>query len=177
MPHASSAACARPAPSVVNQKYVAFRCGRRGTECEAPRRRRCLAARNPKGWCRLRADLRVARRQRCPASPPPRSLISARKRHQRDRSHLCRGSLAHLTGDKKIEVVPLKEVQPLTGYLRGGVTALAAKREYPVYVDETIELFDVVSISAGMRGAQILIAPADYLRATSAKVGPIGKAP
>jgi Cys-tRNA(Pro)/Cys-tRNA(Cys) deacylase len=86
-------------------------------------------------------------------------------------------ALAHLTGDKKIEVVPLKEVQPLTGYIRGGVTALAAKREYPVYVDETIELFDVVSISAGMRGAQILIAPADYIRATSAKVGPIGKAP
>jgi len=86
-------------------------------------------------------------------------------------------ALAHLTGDRKIEVVPLKEVRPLTGYVRGGVTALAAKREYPVYVDETIELFDVVSISAGMRGAQILIAPADYLRATSAKVGPIGKAP
>jgi Cys-tRNA(Pro)/Cys-tRNA(Cys) deacylase len=44
-------------------------------------------------------------------------------------------------------MVPLEEVQALTGYVRGGVTALAAKREYPVYVDETIELFDVVSVS------------------------------
>jgi len=84
-------------------------------------------------------------------------------------------ALAQLTGDKKIDTVPLKEVQPLTGYIRGGVTALAAKKSYPVFADETIELFDVISISAGMRGAQILIAPADYLRATGAKLGPIAK--
>lgn len=83
-------------------------------------------------------------------------------------------ALAHLSGDKKVELVSLKEVQPLTGYVRGGVTALGAKRDYPVYADETIELFDIVSISAGMRGAQILIAPADYLRATKARVGRIG---
>jgi len=85
-------------------------------------------------------------------------------------------ALAQLSGDKKIEVVPLKEVQPLTGYVRGGVTAIAAKRDYPVYADETIELFDVVSISSGMRGAQLLVAPADYLRVTKAKVGGIGVA-
>jgi len=48
--------------------------------------------------------------------------------------------------------------------------ALAAKREYPVFVDEMIELFDVISISAGMRGLQILLAPADYLRATKGKI-------
>jgi Cys-tRNA(Pro)/Cys-tRNA(Cys) deacylase len=83
--------------------------------------------------------------------------------------------LAQLTGDKKIETVPLKEVQPLTGYIRGGVTALAAKKNYPVFADETIELFEVISISAGMRGAQILLAPADYIRATGAKLGPIAK--
>lgn len=83
--------------------------------------------------------------------------------------------LAQLTGDKKIETVPLKEVQPLTGYIRGGVTALAAKRSYPVFADETIELFDVISVSAGMRGAQIVLAPADYLRVTSGKVGVIAK--
>ncbi len=83
--------------------------------------------------------------------------------------------LAQLTGDKKVDTVPLKEVQPLTGYIRGGVTALAAKKNYPVFADETIELFDVISISAGMRGAQILIAPADYIRATGAKLGPIAK--
>lgn len=84
-------------------------------------------------------------------------------------------ALATLTGDKKIDTVSLKEVQPLTGYIRGGVTALAAKKNYPVFADETIELFDIISISAGMRGAQLLLAPTDYLRATSAKTGPIAK--
>lgn len=66
-------------------------------------------------------------------------------------------ALAVAAGEKKMDLVPVKELQGLTGYVRGGVTALAAKREYPVYVDETIELFDVVSVSAGMRGLQILI--------------------
>ncbi|HET7705051.1 MAG TPA: Cys-tRNA(Pro) deacylase [Thermoanaerobaculia bacterium] len=82
-------------------------------------------------------------------------------------------SLARLTGDRKCETVALKEVQPLTGYIRGGVTALAAKKDYPVFVDETIELFDQISISAGTRGTQILIAPADYIKVTKAKIGPI----
>jgi Cys-tRNA(Pro)/Cys-tRNA(Cys) deacylase len=82
-------------------------------------------------------------------------------------------ALAKLTGDRKVETVPLKEVQPLTGYIRGGVTVLGAKKAYPVYVDETIELFDVVSISAGMRGLQVLLAPASYLQATGAKLGAI----
>jgi Cys-tRNA(Pro)/Cys-tRNA(Cys) deacylase len=84
-------------------------------------------------------------------------------------------ALAKLTGDRKVDTVPLKEVQPLTGYVRGGVTALAAKKAYPVFADETIELFDVVSVSAGVRGAQILVAPGDYLRATGGKVGAISK--
>jgi Cys-tRNA(Pro)/Cys-tRNA(Cys) deacylase len=84
-------------------------------------------------------------------------------------------ALARLTGDRRIEMVPLKEVQALTGYIRGGVTALAGKRDYPVYVDETAELFDVISVSAGMRGLQILVAPGDYLRLTSATVGAIGR--
>jgi Cys-tRNA(Pro)/Cys-tRNA(Cys) deacylase len=84
-------------------------------------------------------------------------------------------ALARLTGDRRIEMVPLKEVQALTGYIRGGVTALAGKRDYPVYVDETAELFDVISVSAGMRGLQILVAPSDYLRLTSATVGAIGR--
>jgi Cys-tRNA(Pro)/Cys-tRNA(Cys) deacylase len=82
-------------------------------------------------------------------------------------------ALARLTGDRKTDTVPLKEVQPLTGYIRGGVTALGAKRAYPVYADETIELFDRIAVSAGVRGTQILIAPADYLRATGATVGAI----
>lgn len=85
-------------------------------------------------------------------------------------------SLAKLTGDRKVETVPLKEVQPLTGYIRGGVTALGARKRFPVFADETIELFDVISVSAGLRGMQILLAPADYLRVTEAKTGAIAKA-
>ncbi|MGB9084754.1 MAG: Cys-tRNA(Pro) deacylase [Terriglobales bacterium] len=79
-------------------------------------------------------------------------------------------ALAAAAGERKIQLVPVKELQGLTGYIRGGVTALAAKRDFPVYVDETIELFDLVSISAGVRGLQILIAPADYLRATKGQI-------
>lgn len=84
-------------------------------------------------------------------------------------------ALAQRSGDRKIETVPLKEVQPLTGYIRGGVTALACKKDYPVYVDELIEVFDVISISAGVRGTQILLAPTDYLRAVEGTLGTIAK--
>ncbi len=84
-------------------------------------------------------------------------------------------ALARLAGDRKTQIVPLKEVEPLTGYIRGGVTALAAKREYPVYVDETVELFDVISISAGVRGTQILLKPADYLVAVKGVTGDIAR--
>ncbi len=84
-------------------------------------------------------------------------------------------ALAAATGNKKIDLVPLKEVQPLTGYIRGGVTALGAKKDFPVVADETIELFDVISVSAGVRGTQLLISPSDYLRATSAAVADIAR--
>ena len=84
-------------------------------------------------------------------------------------------ALAKVSGDRKVEPVTLKEVQPLTGYIRGGVTALACKKSYPVLVDETIELFDLISISAGTRGAQLLLAPADYLRAVEGRIGAIAK--
>jgi Cys-tRNA(Pro)/Cys-tRNA(Cys) deacylase len=85
-------------------------------------------------------------------------------------------ALARATGDRKAEVVTLKEVQPLTGYVRGGVTALAGKKDYPTFVDETIELFDVISVSAGVRGMQLLLAPADYLRAVRGTAAAIAKA-
>jgi Cys-tRNA(Pro)/Cys-tRNA(Cys) deacylase len=84
-------------------------------------------------------------------------------------------ALARLSGDRKVDTVSLKEVQPLTGYVRGGVTALAGKKDYPVFADETIEIFDEISVSAGARGTQILLAPGDYLRATKAAVGAIAK--
>lgn len=84
-------------------------------------------------------------------------------------------ALAKLAGDRRVELVPLKDVQPLTGYIRGGVTALACKKDYPVFADEQIDLYDRIAVSAGMRGAQLVLAPADYLRATGAKVGAIAR--
>src|SRR5579883_1674830 len=90
-------------------------------------------------------------------------------------THLDLKALAKLAGDRRVDPVPLKEVQPLTGYIRGGVTALACKKDYPVYVDELIDVFDVISISAGMRGLQILLAPADYLRAVKGTLGAISQ--
>jgi Cys-tRNA(Pro)/Cys-tRNA(Cys) deacylase len=84
-------------------------------------------------------------------------------------------ALAAATGDRRIALVPLKEVQPLTGYIRGGVTALGGKKDLPVFLDEIAELFDLISISAGVRGTQILISPADYIRATSASVAEISQ--
>lgn len=84
-------------------------------------------------------------------------------------------ALARLSGDRKMEMLPLKEVQGVTGYIRGGVTALGMKKDYPVFADETMELWDLVCVSAGQRGMQILIAPADYLRATGATVGEISR--
>jgi len=84
-------------------------------------------------------------------------------------------ALATASGDRKIQLVPVKELQGLTGYIRGGVTALAAKKDYLVYVDETIELFDTISISAGIRGMQILITSDDYLLATKARLAPLAQ--
>ena len=83
--------------------------------------------------------------------------------------------LAQAAGARKAEMVSLKDVQPLTGYVRGGVTVFGAKKDYPVYVDETLELFDVVSVSAGTRGVQVLLSPADYLRASKGTVADLTK--
>jgi Cys-tRNA(Pro)/Cys-tRNA(Cys) deacylase len=84
-------------------------------------------------------------------------------------------SLARMTGDRKVELVSLKEVQPLTGYIRGGVTVLGAKKIYPVFADESIELWDTISVSTGIRGTQILLSPSAYLLATSAQLGKIAR--
>jgi Cys-tRNA(Pro)/Cys-tRNA(Cys) deacylase len=82
-------------------------------------------------------------------------------------------ALARLAGDRKVELVPLKEVQPLTGYIRGGCTVLGARKPFPVFIDETMELFDRVAVSAGVRGTQIVLDPRDYIRAVAGTLGPI----
>ena len=78
--------------------------------------------------------------------------------------------LARAAGARKAEMVSLKDIQPLTGYIRGGVTVFGAKKDFPVFANETIELFDFISVSAGQRGVQILLAPQDYLRVAKATV-------
>lgn len=83
--------------------------------------------------------------------------------------------LARACGRRKTEMVSLKDVEPLTGYVRGGVTVFGAKKPFAAYVDETMELFDVISVSAGTRGTQILLSPEDYLRAAEASVADLTK--
>jgi Cys-tRNA(Pro)/Cys-tRNA(Cys) deacylase len=90
-------------------------------------------------------------------------------------SELDLKKLAHAAGAKKAELASLKEVEPLTGYIRGGVTVMGAKKPFPAFADETIELFDQISISAGQRGLQLLLAPADYLRAANAALADLTK--
>ena len=85
-------------------------------------------------------------------------------------------ALAQQTDDRKVDMGPLKEVQAVTGYIRGGVTALACKNIYPVYVDELAGICDVISVSAGVRAMQVLLAPEDYIRAVNGKVAAIAKA-
>jgi Cys-tRNA(Pro)/Cys-tRNA(Cys) deacylase len=83
--------------------------------------------------------------------------------------------LARAAGLRKAEMAPLKEVQPLTGYIRGGVTVFGAKKAYPVFVDETAILFDKISVSAGTRGTQLILSPTDYLRAAEAQTADLTK--
>jgi Cys-tRNA(Pro)/Cys-tRNA(Cys) deacylase len=81
--------------------------------------------------------------------------------------------LARAAGLRKAEMAPLKDVQPLTGYIRGGVTIFGARKAYPVYVDETAILFEKISVSAGTRGTQVILSPDHYLRAARALEVPV----
>lgn len=81
--------------------------------------------------------------------------------------------LARAASLRKAEMVPLKDVQPLTGYVRGGVTVFGAMKPFPVFVDETAILFDKISVSAGARGVQLVLKPEDYLRAAAALGEPV----
>ena len=90
-------------------------------------------------------------------------------------SELDAKALAKLAGDRKTEPVALKEVAPLTGYVRGGVTALACKKDYPVWVDETIILHMQIEVSAACAARRSSLESEDYLRATRGKVGEIAR--
>ena len=84
-------------------------------------------------------------------------------------------ALAAASGNKKVELVAVKEVLPLTGYIRGGVSPIGVRKPYPFYLDETAILFDVMSVSAGVRGCQLVLAPDDLARITDATYGAIAK--
>jgi Cys-tRNA(Pro)/Cys-tRNA(Cys) deacylase len=90
-------------------------------------------------------------------------------------SELDLKKLAQAAEVKKIDLASFKDVEPLTGYVRGGVTVLAARTPYLAFADETIELHNLISISAGQRGTQLVLAPADYLRATGARLADLTK--
>ena len=78
--------------------------------------------------------------------------------------------LAAVSGNKRVEMVHLNEVLGLTGYVRGGCSPLGAKKAYPVYIDASAEQQSRISISAGKRGEQIVLAPADLIRAANATI-------
>ena len=124
----------------------------------------------------------VARKINLPAEQVFKTLLT----HTSDGEHLFAvvpgdaeldlKKLAAAAGARKAELASLKEVEPLTGYIRGGVTVLAARKPFRAFADETIELFDVLSVSAGQRGLQLILAPADYLRAAQATLADLTKA-
>ena len=82
-------------------------------------------------------------------------------------------ALAKVSGNKRAELVALKEVLPLTGYIRGGCSPLGAKKNYPVYMDASSNNWPEIAISAGQRGMQLVVAPSDLQRATNATVVPL----
>jgi Cys-tRNA(Pro)/Cys-tRNA(Cys) deacylase len=80
-------------------------------------------------------------------------------------------NLAALAGARKVELMPLVHVEPLTGYIRGGVTVLGAKKAFPVYADQSLINFDLISVSAGARGTQLVLTPHNYLSAIERTTG------
>ncbi len=117
---------------------------------------------------------------------PPEQVFKTLLTHTGDGQHLFAivpgdaeldlKKLAAAAGTRKAELASLKEVEPLTGYIRGGVTVLAARKPFRAFADESIELFDTVSVSAGVRGLQLVLTPADYLRAAQVVVADLTKA-
>lgn len=90
-------------------------------------------------------------------------------------SELDLKALARASDNRRVELVPLAKLTAITGYVRGGTTALAAKKELPVYLDQAALELANMAVSAGVRGAQLVLAPRDYARATRAVVAPIAR--
>jgi Cys-tRNA(Pro)/Cys-tRNA(Cys) deacylase len=84
-------------------------------------------------------------------------------------------ALATASGNKNVELVAVKEVLGLTGYIRGGVSPVGTKKPYPFYLDETADLWDMIAVSAGIRGCQMILRPDDLARITAAQRCAIAK--
>ena len=84
-------------------------------------------------------------------------------------------ALAKVSGNKRTELVPLKEVLPLTGYIRGGCTAIGMKKKFPTYIDESAANLERFTVSGGVKGAQLLVSPADIIKYTNAKLCSVTK--
>ncbi|HPT15214.1 MAG TPA: Cys-tRNA(Pro) deacylase [Bacteroidales bacterium] len=78
---------------------------------------------------------------------------------------------ARISGNKSAEMVHMKEIFSLTGYVRGGCSPLGMKKDYPTFIDECCILRDHIFVSAGIRGMQLKIAPEDLIKATSCRTG------
>jgi Cys-tRNA(Pro)/Cys-tRNA(Cys) deacylase len=78
---------------------------------------------------------------------------------------------ARISGKKKVELIPVKDLLPLTGYVRGGCSPIGMKKQFPTFIDETAELFETISVSAGARGCQVILAPGDLLRYIAGTLG------
>jgi len=84
-------------------------------------------------------------------------------------------AMAAVSGNKKVEMVHVKEIQQLTGYIRGGVSPIGTKKRYPIFLDESGMKFPFISISAGARGSQIFVSPSDLIKALDMKLSKITK--
>ena len=76
---------------------------------------------------------------------------------------------AHAAGDKKVEMIHVKDLRSLTGYIRGGCSPVGMKKKFPTYIEETAQLFDEIAVSAGQRGLQVLVNPEELRAYTEAE--------
>ena len=84
-------------------------------------------------------------------------------------------AMATVSGDKNVEMIHVKEIQQLTGYIRGGVSPIGTKKHYPIFLDESAMRFPSISISAGARGSQIFITPDDLIKTLDVKLCKIAR--
>jgi Cys-tRNA(Pro)/Cys-tRNA(Cys) deacylase len=82
-------------------------------------------------------------------------------------------ALAKASGNKTVELVPVKEIQSLTGYIRGGVSPIGTKKAYPVFLDSSASRWPTIAVSAGIRGCQLVVAPSDLARVVDATMAGI----